>query len=436
MLKKATLLPLVLRYFESDPVAAAHSLETLEEEDAVQVLKAIPTAMSARAVVHLSDSLAARLLQAVPPALFKDIVERLDPRQSASIFLCLPNEVRQRFLETIEDRKKLRIKEFLTYPEASAGRIMSSHFLALHSDLKVKDAVTKIRQLARKGETASYVYVVDRENHLVGVMNMRDMMLADTDVALENVMRRDVFAIDCFMDREKVAHELSSRKYFAAPVVDSENRMLGVVNADQLITDVQEEASEDMLKMFGAGGDERTFSPMRFSLKKRLPWLFANLATAFLAAWVVSLFQDILAKVTVLAVYLPVAAGQGGNAGAQSLAVVMRGLVMREIPRHRVRQLILKETWIGVINGLACGAVTAAVAFLWQGNPALGLVIGLGMLVNLATAGLSGAAIPMLMKAAGLDPAQCSNIILTTITDVIGFFSFLGFAVLFQHWLV
>ena len=167
----------------------------------------------------------------------------------------------------------------------------------------------------------------------------------------------------------------------------------------------------------------------------RLPWLYINLATAFLAGFVVSLFQGIIAKVTVLAVYLPIVAGQGGNAGAQSLAVVMRGLVMREIPTNKAWQLTLKEFWIGIVNGLAIGIVTASVAWLWHKNIMLGVVVGLAMIVNLAIAGLTGAAIPLTMKAIGLDPAQCSNIILTTFTDVMGFFALLGLAVLFQGYL-
>ncbi|MGB6646948.1 MAG: magnesium transporter, partial [Bacteroidota bacterium] len=214
------------------------------------------------------------------------------------------------------------------------------------------------------------------------------------------------------------------------------HRLLGVVRSDHLLTDVQEEASEDIQKMFGAGGDEHAFSPVWFSLSKRLPWLHVNLATAFLAAAVVGLFEDLIARITILAVFLPVVAGQGGNAGAQSLAVVMRGLVMREIsPRNRWR-LVLKETFIGLVNGLIIGLVTAGIAWLWQGNPVLGLVIGLAMIANLIVAGFAGAAIPITMKALGFDPSQSSSIVLTTVTDVLGFFSFLGFAVLFQAYLL
>jgi magnesium transporter len=249
-------------------------------------------------------------------------------------------------------------------------------------------------------------------------------------------MRQDLFTLHCFMDREEAAAQLAKRRYFAAPVVDHDGRILGIIKAEQLIQGVQEEVTEDLQRMFGAGGDERAFSPVSYSLKKRLPWLHVNLATAFLAAAVVALFEGIIAKITVLAVFLPVVAGQGGNAGAQSLAIVMRGLVMREIPKDKVKRLVLKEAWVGTITGAVTGIVTALVAWAWHGNPWLGLVIGLAMIVNLAAAGLSGAAIPVLMKAVGLDPAQCSSIILTTVTDVVGFFAFLGFAVVFQSHLV
>jgi magnesium transporter len=282
----------------------------------------------------------------------------------------------------------------------------------------------------------TYTYVVDAQDRLVGVLSMRDLMLASEEALVEAIMRRDVFAVNGFADSEDVAAQLSARRFLAAPVVDHERRLLGVVKTDQLLEGVREEVAEDVLRMVGAGGDERTFSPIQFSLRKRLPWLHVNLATAFLAAGVVGLFEDVIARVTILAVFMPVVAGQGGNAGAQSLAVVIRGMVMREIPPEKVRPLLIKEAGIGVLNGVIVGAVTGAVTWLWQGNPMLGLVIALAMWVNLVAAGFFGAAIPMAMRACGQDPAQSSSIILTTVTDVVGLGSFLGFALLFERFLL
>jgi len=432
MPSRSSLITMANRFFESNPAYAVQTLEAMSEEDAVNVLKALPPATAADAVTRLPDAMATDLMSKLLPTQFREIVERLAPEQGAAIFRGLPAEMRPAFLEHLSEANKRRIQELLSYPEDSAGRIMKTDFLAFHTDLKVKDAIHKIRQLANRGYPASYLYVVDKENHLAGVINMRDLMLAQSDASLETIMRKQLFSVSCFMDRENAAQELANRRFFAVPVVDFENRLLGVLKAEDLIDDVQEEATEDMQMMFGAGGDERVFSSISYALGKRLPWLHVNLATAFLAAAVVSCFEDLIARITVLAVYLPVVAGQGGNAGAQSLAIVMRGLVMREIPARKAKNLIAKETFIGLVNGVVIGLITAGVAWLWQGNPYLGLVVALGMAVNLTIAGFAGAAIPLAMKTLGLDPAQCSNIILTTVTDVMGFFSFLGFALIFQ----
>lgn len=430
------LLPLVRKYFERDSQAAARSLEMVTEDEAVQVLKALPVPLAVQALKHLQVSYAAALLEHSDADLFKAIAAVLEPEHAAAIFMRLPEETRQHLLQQIPKKLKSQIKDLLAYPEDSMGRLMTTKFLSFRKNVTASEAIEKIRSLAKTRFPASYAYVIDDKDHLVGVLNMHDLMLASPQQPLEELMRKEIFSIHCFVSREDAANELSKRKYFAAPVVDSENRILGIIKAEQLIQGIQEEATEDLQKMFGVGGDERVFSPIWFSMKKRLPWLHVNLATAFLAAGVVALFEDIIAKITVLAIFLPVVAGQGGNAGAQSLAIVMRGLVMREIPKQKTWGLIFKESYLGVINGAVIGIITAAVAWLWNGNPFLGIVIGLGMLVNLFVAGLSGASIPIAMKFVGLDPAQSSSIILTTVTDVVGFFAFLGFAVVFQQFLI
>jgi len=431
MTTRAPLLPLLRRYIERDPATAAHLLETLEEAEAETVLKAFPPALCASVFPHLQATHAARLLARVPPDLFTSIVRQLSPEQVTAILITLDGVHRQAILAELTEDMRRQVQELLVYPENSAGRIMSTDVLAFHSDVRVRDAIQRIRTLAGRHAPATYAYVVDPQERLVGVLNMRDLLLATGDATLEAIMKTDVVAVDGFMDREEVAHLLSSHRYFAVPVVDRDRRLLGILRSDQLIEDVREEGVEDLLKMVGAGSDEETFSPVAFAMRKRLPWLGVNLCTAFLAASVVALFEDTIAKVTILAVFLPVVAGQGGNAGAQSLAIVFRGLVLREIRRDRAFRLIGKETLLGALNGAVIGLVTALIAWWWHHNPFLGLVIGLAMLVNLTAAGLAGAAIPLLLKACRLDPAQSSSILLTTVTDVVGFFAFLGFAVLF-----
>jgi magnesium transporter len=428
-------LPLVQQYFEKDLAGAARSMETMSEEAVVEVLRALPTPLAAQAVRQLQVGYAAAVLKDAPTELFQELAEGLEPQHAATIFMYLPRESRERFLEHLPEKLKRAIQEHLSYPENSVGRLMSTNLLAFRQSLRVKEAIHRIRELAAR-YPASYAYVLDPQDRLLGVMNMRDLLLANPDQTLESVMRKDVFTLPCFMDREEAAQEISRRRYFAAPVVDHERHLLGVISAEQLIQGAQEEVAEDLQRMVGAGGDERVFSTIGYALRKRLPWLHVNLLTAFLAAGVVAMFESVIARITVLAVFLPVVAGQGGNAGAQSLAIVMRGLVMREIPRSRVKQLVFKESLLGTISGLTTGAITGVVAWMWHGNPWLGVVVAIAMIVNLFAAGLSGASIPLVMKAVGLDPAQCSSIIQTTVTDVVGFFAFLGFAVIFQSHLM
>ncbi|MBT8340847.1 MAG: magnesium transporter [Desulfatitalea sp.] len=423
----------IKKLFEHDAAVATHLLESLDENEAAGILQSLPPAMAARVMKNFQVAYAAALLALCEDNFLDQVTPMLDPQLLTSILMHLPQASRERFRQHISGAAEHRIRELLVYPEGSVGRIMTSDFLTFGKTTTAKEAIGKIRSLAQKRFPLSYVYVVDEEKRLFGVLNMRDLMIASPQALLDTIVRKDVFTLHSFTDIHEAAGELAKRKYFAAPVVDSENHMLGIIKAERMIKGVQEDATKDMQTMFGAGGDEKVFSSIWFSLKKRLPWLHVNLATAFLAAAVVALFEGIIAKLTILAVFLPVVAGQGGNAGAQSLAVVMRGIVMREIPENKRLSLVVKESKLGAINGLVTGLVTAMVAWAWKGNPYLGIVIGLGMLLNLIFAGLAGSSIPLVMKKLGIDPAQSSSIILTTVTDVMGFLAFLGFAVLFQN---
>lgn len=422
--------------FKLSSETAVSVLEHMPESEASAILCSLPPAVAVQAVRQFQITYAAELLKNADNDFLKEIVNSLGTYRAASILMHLPEEKRESISPFLPDKLKEEIRDLLTYPENSVGRIMTTDFLSFQKDLTAQEVIDKIRTMAKRKIAYSYAYVVDTDNHLVGVLNMHDLMIAPPDQTLEEISRKEVFSLHGFTDSQEAAADIAKRKYFAVPVVDSENHLLGIIKAEWMLKGVREDVTRDIQKMFGAGGDERITSPISHSLKKRLPWLHINLATAFLAAAVVAMFEGIIAKITILAVFLPVVAGQGGNAGAQSLAVFMRGIIMREIPKDKIFQLILKEGKLGVLNGLIIGIVTAIIAWVWYGNPYLGLVIGLGMLVNLFFAGLAGASIPIFMKKIGLDPAQSSSIILTTVTDVIGFFAFLGFAVLFQGFLV
>lgn len=426
----------VQEVFEHNPETAVTILEHMAEEDASDILCTMPPHSAIHAVKQFQIGYAAELLKNAENDFLKTVLTGLDTYRAASILMHFPEDTRERISGILPDKLKEQIRELMTYPENSVGRIMNTDLLSFQHTVTAGEAIDKIRNMARRKNTFSYAYVIDNEDRLTGVLNMHDLMIAPPDRPLGEITRKDVFSLHSFTDIQEAAAEISKRRYFAVPIVDSENHLLGIIKAERMIQGIKDDITRDIQMMVGVGGDERVTSTVLYSMRKRLPWLHVNLVTAFMAAAVVALFEDTIARITILAVFLPVVAGQGGNAGAQSLAVFMRGIIMREIPQGKIFRLILKEARLGAINGAVIGVVTAVIAWMWHGNPYLGVVIGLGMLVNLFFAGLSGASIPVLMKKIGLDPAQCSSIILTTVTDVVGFSAFLGFAVLFQSFLI
>jgi len=432
MLDSSPLEIYVKKFSDYDPVISAHVIETMEIEESAEVFKSIPAEISKTIFENLQNEYAARLLESLPDEKAVEIIRNMDPLKVSLIVSLCSVELKDKIAKNLTEKQKREIGELLVYPKDSVGYIMSSVFLALRDDLRISDAVSKIKLMAEQEMMPlSYLYVVDAEFRLRGVLSMRDLLIGDPRRKLSEVMIKDVFYLNAFMDVEDAASIVSKQKYFAAPIVDSNQKLVGIVNTSQLFSDMQEEYSADIQTMFGVDSEERPFSSMLYSLKKRLPWLNVNLATAFLAGAVVAMFESTIAQITVLAVFLPIVASQGGNGGAQSLAVVMRGLVMREISKGDFPKLLWKEIRLGFINGLLIGAVTALVAYLWQGDAMLGVVVGLAMIVNLIIAGLSGAMIPIGLKSLGFDPAQSSMIILTTVTDVVGFASFLGLATIF-----
>lgn len=434
--EQGPLLEIAVRYCAKDPVGGAQALEGLDIGQALDVLDLLSSGQLTKLLPHLSPAFISAVVSEAPPERFGPVLESGGPETCAAVLLGLPVERRETFLEALPRELREHIREFLTFPEASAGQVMKTDYLAFRDDLTVAEAAAQLRHRARTIRAPSNVFVVSANNELLGVIAMRDLLIAADETKLRDIMVTEVISVGPFDEAAKALQTLSGRGFTSLPVVDSQGRLLGVVRATQLLAGAQDVAAQNLQKLFGVGRDEKAFSPVGFCLTKRLPWLHINLATAFMAAAVVAVFEDIIARITVLAIYLPVVAGQGGNAGAQSLAVVMRGLVMREIPENRVKRLLVKESLIGLVNGVVVGLVTAVIAWAWNGNPYLGVVIGLAMVVNLTVAGLAGAAIPITMKRMGLDPAQSSSIVLTTVTDVVGFFAFLGFAVLLQDFLV
>jgi len=436
MSKKSAALSVISHYIQTDPDRAAGALELLEPKEAAGIFRSLGQAEAARVVDRLQPRPAAAIISEIPPEAAAALLYRVPHAHAADIFRHAGEDFVKTILPLLEKDFAGRIAENLSYPNASAGRLMSTDFLSFRKELKVGEVITRLRSMARRHAPASYCYVVGEENRLLGVLNMRDLLLAQTDAPIEQVMIRDVFRVHPFADREELVGIFAKKHFLSIPVVDHGGRLLGVVNTRNIIESTEEEVTEDIQILFGGSAEERVHSPVGFKVTRRLPWLYVNLLTAFMAGAVVAVFEDLIARIAVLAVFLPIIAGQGGNAGTQTLAVVIRGMVMREIDGRTGTRLLITELQVGLINGALIGGVTAAIAWLWKDNPFLGLVVGLAMIVNMIAAGLSGALIPLTMKRLGFDPAHSSGIFLTTVTDVVGFFSFLGFAWLFQSKLV
>ncbi len=421
----------IQEFSKLSPIDAARSLEELKRSDALALIESVGAEAVVPAFDHLDTRFAAKLILELSERTAIQIFSHMSIIRVVDVLLDLSEKDRIKFLRLIDRAQAEQIQKIIIYPKDTAGRMMTPSFFAFQDDTTVGTAIQTLRFLAQKKIPFSYVYVIDSEKRLRGVLNMRELLLTDDDAPLSSIMSKDVFCVEAAMDREKVIQEIAGRSFLSVPVVDKESHLLGIVRTGELIQTVQEEATEDIQKMFGAGGDERVFSPVTFSMRKRLFWLYINLGTAFLAASVISLFEGAIAKITALAIFLPIVASQGGNAGAQTLAVVMRGLVLGEVEPRFAIKVISKEGLLGLLNGVLMGIVTAFGAWLWHKNIFLGVAIGLAMIINLIAAGVAGAGIPILMRALGKDPAQSSNIILTTVTDCVGYFAFLSIAALF-----
>jgi magnesium transporter len=288
--------------------------------------------------------------------------------------------------------------------------------------------VSELRRLNEQLAQMFYVYVVDKRGHLVGVLSMRDLILAMPATPLSRIMKGNVVSLPATMDQEEVARQFRKFNYLAMPVTDERGRLIGIITVDDVVDVMEEEATEDVQRMFGAGAEERLNSPWLFSLRRRVWWLVINLFTAFFAAAVVAAFDGTIRAFVALAVYMPVVAGTGGNASAQAMAVAVRGIAIGRVDRALLRHVILRELRVGMATGVIIGGITAGVAVLFHGSGLLGVVVGLALVINHTCACASGATIPFLMKRLGFDPAQSSTIFATTITDVVGFFALLGLA--------
>jgi len=354
---------------------------------------------------------------------------------SATVFVsALPEENAQEVLEQMDVEESAEVQHLLQYKEDTAGRIMTPSVFALFEDLSVSEAIHTI-QTAKELEVIFYLYVVDERNHLVGVVSVRELLIAPPSTPLKKIMTTDVISVATETDQEEVAREVALYDLLAIPVVDQENKLVGVVTVDDVIDVIKEEASEDIFYLAGVEGHDHLHTPPMTSVRRRLPWLVVNLGTAMLAATVVAYYEPTIAQFSFLAVFLPVVAGMGGNSGTQTLTVIVRGLALGEISWESGKSILSKEIVVGLNNGIITGILAGFVAYLWKGSYVLGMVLGGAMIINVALAGVVATLVPLILRRMNVDPAIASGIFVTTFTDAVGFLSFLGLATYFLQYL-
>jgi magnesium transporter len=328
------------------------------------------------------------------------------------------------------------VRELINYPEGTVGRLMTTDFMALPPVTTAQGAIDKIRE---RGELESffYLYVVDDSGKLIGVVPIRNLVIAPPDRTLNEMMIADPIKADVFMDQEEAARIVAKYELLALPIVDEGGRLEGIITVDDVIDIIKEESTEDMYKMVGLAEEDRVFTPVSRSVRMRLPWTIVNLLTATLAASVVGLFEHTLQDIIALVTFMPVVAGVGGNGATQTATVIIRAIALGELEFSSAWRAIVKQVMVNISIALAAGALIAVAATLWKGNPYLGLVLACAMIFNLGLmAGFAGAVIPLLLKALKFDPALGSGIIVTGLTDAFGFLSFLGLATIFRSYLI
>jgi magnesium transporter len=415
----------------------ADRLQRLDADEARVLLRQLPADKAAAALAEIEEDRLPDLLRAFDAAKLAEILQRMAPDDAADLLQHLPPIARRNALANLPAESADGLRALLRYPEDTAGGVMSNRFIALHEDMTVEQVRELLRTRAQEERTEdiAYLYVTDSQQRLVGIVGLRDLVFSRAERRMGEIMNRDVKFVRADADQEELARQFEHYHFLGLPVLDTDGRLVGVVKASDALEVASKEATEDMQLMVGLSGEERALTPWYHSIRRRLPWLYVNLATAFLAASVVGLFEGTIAKWTALAVFLPIIAGQGGNAGMQTLTVIIRDLALGELTLGDGRRALLKELILGLLNGLAIGLVVGLVGWLWKGSWMLAFVAGAAMLLNMLAAALSGVLIPLGLKALRLDPALASSIFLTTVTDVAGFFFFLGLATVGLNWL-
>jgi magnesium transporter len=400
-----------------------------QQRDSIWPLLA-PEELGAVLLETQDDVSDARLKQLEPEEIAAIVEIMPDVDDQADIILALPTDKLVRTLHTLDAHKRERLNAVLSYSEDTAGGLMNIDQVTIRADVSL-DVV--LRYLRMRGELPNHtdqLFVTDRRDHYLGALYLSDLLTNDPEVRVSDIMRTDVDAMHAHMSDTEVAREFEHYDLVSAPVVDEEHKLIGRITVDDVVDVIRDEGEHSLMSMAGLSEEDDMFSPVMVTSRRRGIWLGINLLTAFLAAWVIGFFEDILDQVVALAILITIVPSMGGIAGSQTLTIAIRGLAVGQLGSSNYRSLLKKEVLVGLLNGLIWALVVATLSVLWFGNYSIGAIIAFALVVNLIAGALAGAVIPMVLRQIGIDPAIAGGVVLTTVTDVVGIIAFLGVATL------
>jgi magnesium transporter len=414
-------------------------LEELEPEQKAELIQKLNDDDSSLIFQEMEDFEQAEILRLLSGDQARTILSDMASDDAADLIGELSPEEAQEVMESIGEEEPLDFGDLLKYPEDSAGGIMTTEYISLPADLAAEEAIARLREIAPRAETIYYVFVVDDAGHLIGVLSLRDLIASSDGVLLKDIMRRNVISVNAEIDQEEVARIVSKYDLLAVPVVDEHERLLGIITVDDVIDVMEQEATEDIYRFAGAGeveGMELTEASVGKVVGLRLPWLLISMLGGIVSGTVIGAYKETLEAIVVLAVFIPVIMGMGGNVGTQSSTIFVRGLATGEIEPEEVWKYFFREVRVGATMGIICGLLISSAAFIWQGNPYLGLVVGVSMMVTISVATLIGTLVPMLLNMLHIDPAITAGPFVTTIKDFTGLLIYFSVASLFLAYLL
>ena len=407
------------------PSDTANLIENLSDETRIKLIELESFNIAPEIFIELNESIQSEVLHLISIDSISEIIKRLESDDAVSILENLELDKKNLILDKLPPKDRFLLEEGLSYPEDSAARIMQREFTAIPSDWTVGQTIDYLRESKDLPQEFLEIFIVDNDFKPIGIVPSSRVLRTARDSKMKAIMREMPVLIYVDMDKEEVGHSFENYNLVSAGVVNKNNKLVGMITADDVVTVVQEEAEEDVLRLAGVGNEEITDSVF-VKTKRRFNWLLVNLATALLASWVISIFGAEIEKVVALAFLMPIVASMGGNAGMQTLAVTIRAIATKELSSSNINKIITKEFFIGVLNGIIFAIITGAVVQLWFKQFDLSIIIAASMVLNMIVAGLFGILIPVTLKKMNIDPALASSVFVTTVTDVIGFLSFLG----------